>query len=314
MNSNDFSNLGRQIRDTVQEALDSKNFSELNQTINRTVEQALREARLHQEKVRREYEKPEYTNSEYVSSEYRKADHTKPVNQKQQVRMLLAPEVKKGTWQIVTGAVGMGMLAVPMTISLFNIWFSGISIKTGVLITVFLIVAVVFAMGVRLRKRYSLTRKCAVLAGTRGFCEVKELAERLNVSEEKMRKDIRKLIEKKMFRQAHMDSQETCLMVTESAYQSYQQAEESRREREAAEEQKRKQEGEMSPEILEMIRLGEQYIQTIREANDDIPGEVISEKLDRLETIVRRIFDSVKKHPEQKKKWTGSWIITRRLH
>lgn len=46
----------------------------------------------------------------------------------------------------------------------------------------------------------------------------------------------------------------------------------------------------MSPEILEMIRTGDEYIRTIREANDDIPGEVISEKLDRLEQVVRRIL------------------------
>ena len=58
----------------------------------------------------------------------------------------------------------------------------------------------------------------------------------------------------------------------------------------------------MSPEILEMISTtGDEYIRTIREANDDIPGEVISEKLERLEQVVRRIFESVKKHPEQKK-------------
>ena len=65
--------------------------------------------------------------------------------------------------------------------------------------------------------------------------------------------------------------------------------------------ERKEQEEKMSPEILEMIRTGDEYIRTIREANDDIPGEVISEKLDRLEQVVRRIFESVKKHPEQKK-------------
>ena len=48
-----------------------------------------------------------------------------------------------------------------------------------------------------------------------------------------------------------------------------------------------------------MIIKGDHYIQAIREANDAIPGEVISAKLDRLEMIVRKIFESVKKHPEQ---------------
>ena len=50
-----------------------------------------------------------------------------------------------------------------------------------------------------------------------------------------------------------------------------------------------------------MIRTGDEYIRTIREANDDIPGEVISEKLDRLEQVVRRIFESVKTSGAEKR-------------
>ena len=101
--------------------------------------------------------------------------------------------------------------------------------------------------------------------------------------------------------EAYMDKQETCLMINRIAYDYYLQAEESLRQREMEEAKRKEQEEKMSPEILEMIRTGDEYIRTIREANDDIPGEVISEKLDRLEQVVRRIFESVKKHPEQKK-------------
>ena len=53
-------------------------------------------------------------------------------------------------------------------------------------------------------------------------------------------------------------------------------------------------------EVAEMIRKGNAYIESIRLANDAIPGEVISAKLDRLENIIRKIFVSVKHHPEQK--------------
>lgn len=48
-----------------------------------------------------------------------------------------------------------------------------------------------------------------------------------------------------------------------------------------------------------MVRDGQRYIAQIREANDAIPGEVISGKLDRLEQIISKIFESVKRHPEQ---------------
>ena len=40
-------------------------------------------------------------------------------------------------------------------------------------------------------------------------------------------------------------------------------------------------------------------IRQIREANDAIPGEDISQKLFRLEEITSKIFDHVEKHPEK---------------
>ena len=36
----------------------------------------------------------------------------------------------------------------------------------------------------------------------------------------------------------------------------------------------------------------------IRQCNDEIPGEEMSDKLDRLENLVRKIFDRVEEEPE----------------
>ena len=104
-------------------------------------------------------------------------------------------------------------------------------------------------------------------------------------------------------------------MINRIAYDYYLQAEESLRQREMEEAKRKEQEEKMSPEILEMIRTGDEYIRTIREANDDIPGEVISEKLDRLEQVVRRIFESVKKPSgAEKRRWISLWTIICRQH
>ena len=142
---------------------------------------------------------------------------------------------------------------------------------------------------------------------------MKELAEKTNKPEAEIRKDVRKMIQKGVFREGYLDKQETCLMINKIAYNYYLQAEESLRQREKEEAAQKEKEAQMSPEILEMIRTGDGYIRTIREANDDIPGEVISRKFHRLEQVVKRIFESVKKHPEQKKRWISSWIIICRL-
>ncbi len=56
---------------------------------------------------------------------------------------------------------------------------------------------------------------------------------------------------------------------------------------------------EFSPECRSMIEKGESYVKYIRKCNDDIPGREISAKLDKMEELVRRIFEEVKRNPEQ---------------
>lgn len=317
MYDNDFSNLGRQIQETVQNAVESMNYDRLNQTINQTVNQALDEARVYKEKVRRQYEESQKRQAENLrkqaqtnqQSNVYQANYARPVGKKQ-INMVLAPKIKKGTGRIVAGTIlsivsiaGMITLMVTKTFleMIGTASLAEIVLGPGVLLIPFLAGIILSATGNHYRKRYRRARKYVEILNGRGFCEIKELAEKSNQSETETRKDLRKMIQKRVFREAYMDKQETCLMINRIAYDYYLQAEESLRQREMEEAKRKEQEEKMSPEILEMIRTGDEYIRTIREANDDIPGEVISEKLDRLEQVVRRIFESVKKHPEQKK-------------
>ena len=317
MYDNDFSNLGRRIQETVQNAVESMNYDRLNQTINQTVNQALDEARVYKEKVRRQYEESQKRQAENLrkqaqtnqQSNVYQANYARPVGKKQ-INMVLAPKIKKGTGRIVAGTILSivsiaGMIALLVTNTFLEMIgtasLAEIVLGPGVLLIPFLAGIILSATGNHYRKRYRRAQKYVEILNGRGFCEIKELAEKSNQSETETRKDLRKMIQKRVFREAYMDKQETCLMINRIAYDYYLQAEESLRQREMEEAKRKEQEEKMSPEILEMIRTGDEYIRTIREANDDIPGEVISEKLDRLEQVVRRIFESVKKHPEQKK-------------
>ena len=317
MYDNDFSNLGRRIQETVQNAVESMNYDRLNQTINQTVNQALDEARVYKEKVRRQYEESQKRQAENLrkqaqtnqQSNVYQANYARPVGKKQ-INMVLAPKIKKGTGRIVAGTILSivsiaGMIALLVTKTFLEMIgtasLAEIVLGPGVLLIPFLAGIILSATGNHYRKRYRRAQKYVEILNGRGFCEIKELAEKSNQSETETRKDLRKMIQKRVFREAYMDKQETCLMINRIAYDYYLQAEESLRQREMEEAKRKEQEEKMSPEILEMIRTGDEYIRTIREANDDIPGEVISEKLDRLEQVVRRIFESVKKHPAQKK-------------
>ena len=47
-----------------------------------------------------------------------------------------------------------------------------------------------------------------------------------------------------------------------------------------------------------MMEAGRAYIEKIERSNDAIPGEEISNKISHMQTIVERIFERVKEHPD----------------
>lgn len=101
--------------------------------------------------------------------------------------------------------------------------------------------------------------------------------------------------------QGHLDRGETCFMVDDETYYDYLDAEKAytaRTEAERTEEQK-KQADPKEAELAAVIKEGSGYLQQIRAVNDALPGEVISEKLNRLENVTARIFACIGRHPEK---------------
>ncbi|WP_461815759.1 5-bromo-4-chloroindolyl phosphate hydrolysis family protein [Faecalimonas sp.] len=300
MDNRDFSNLGEQIRRTVEDAMDSMNYQQLNQKINQTVDMAMNEARRHM------HMNPHI---HVQSPEQEKKNSTKP-KPKTQIRLK-----EKGRYIsipfIILGGVGLLVFTGILLTSIIGFLISGSVITKTVSSVVLAIGIMICALsifflvkGVSGRKRYLCFKKYVEILNKREFCSVKELSEKTHMPEKKVCKNLKSMIKAGMFLDGFLDDSQTCFTVTTEAYKQLMQAEESRRQRE--EEQRRRQEA-MKKEVenisdravVEMIQKGNEYIESIRVANDAIPGEIISAKLDRLENVVRKIFESVKQHPEQ---------------
>ena len=102
------------------------------------------------------------------------------------------------------------------------------------------------------------------------------------------------MADKHLLPPSYLDSKKENLIFGYDAYQKYlkeEQQREAARQKAEAENRKR------SPEVNEMLREGFEYIRQIREANEAIPGVEVSEKLDRLEDVVGKIFLHVERHP-----------------
>lgn len=108
-----------------------------------------------------------------------------------------------------------------------------------------------------------------------------------------------------MFRQAHLDQKETCLIASNEMYEQYKRTQKHYEETLQNEKQKAAESrvGDMESEaqgseVDQVIEEGRGYIRLIRQCNDEIPGEEMSDKLDRLEVLVTRIFAQVEREPQ----------------
>ncbi len=138
---------------------------------------------------------------------------------------------------------------------------------------------------------------------------IRELADRVGKSIEYTTRDLKKMIDRRLFFQAHIDEAQHYLILSDEAYNAYriaqneyaaraeQQAQDRAQQERKAQETKKADE-DLPPECRELIEKGRMYIRHIHESNEAIPGEEISAKLDHMERVVTRIFDVVRVHPE----------------
>jgi 5-bromo-4-chloroindolyl phosphate hydrolysis protein len=87
-------------------------------------------------------------------------------------------------------------------------------------------------------------------------------------------------------------------MLTEEIYKQYQ---EIRQQSEILRHQAEAEEGadaDLPANARKIIKEGKEYIRTIHDFNDEIPGVEMSEKLYRLESTVDRIIEQVRQNPE----------------
>ena len=134
--------------------------------------------------------------------------------------------------------------------------------------------------------------------GNHTYCNFEQLSAAVNKPVKFVKKDIKKMIDDRWFRQGHIDEQETCLITSNETYQQYLETQKQLELREQEADPKVQLEENMSPEAQEVLRKGNEFLVKIRESNDAIPGEEISAKISRMEMIVQKIFERAGEHPE----------------
>ena len=104
------------------------------------------------------------------------------------------------------------------------------------------------------------------------------------------------MIKQGLFLEGHLDNEQKNLITSDETFREFE------RSRLELEQRKRSQAVQAAkspdPKIQEVLDKGNAYVKEIRRCNDEIPGEEISAKIDRMEAIVRKIFERAEAHPE----------------
>ena len=141
------------------------------------------------------------------------------------------------------------------------------------------------------------------------YCSIEDMADKTGKSKRYVRRDLKRMMQKGMFLQAHLDKKETCFIASDAMYEQYmltqRQYEQTQIESKTdskqqleAENVKTKVADAVDSRAARILAEGREYIRVIRKCNDEIPGEEMSGKLDKLELLVTRIFARVEEEPE----------------
>lgn len=298
---NDWNNLGRDVKDIVQHAINSGDFSALNRDLGATLDSALGNVAQSMKRAGNAY-----------SNKYSYKPFGGYRNPSQRERMKEARE-EFALFVNTNGAKALGLLFTTLGIALtimfgvtagilgiLSLFIGSIASKIGTVMMIFLpamgLSAIMGICGNRLRKKIKRFRSYVKTLNGKPYANVKDLAKSVRKSEKFVRKDLKKMIDKRMFLEGHLDKNGVCFMATDDAYEQYLETERNMEERKA--EEARRPKTQLSEDVQKVIEEGNHYIEEIRRSNDAIPGVEISNKMYHLENVIRRIFQRVEKHPE----------------
>lgn len=290
-------NLGNDIRDIIQDAVNSQDFRKLNQTVKSAINSAVESVEKSVSRANAQWNRQrDAANGAAGRNGQESPSGIRPP-------VLYSDALVKRTrncglaLSICGYVLGIGTAMAIGVITMVRLVVGsllGFKIANAFLLPLF--AAGVFMVWKGSGKLSMVKRFRRYVARLRGqtYCDLKELSAYVGKSKNYVTKDIKKMISGRWFLEGHLDDQETCLIVDDATYHQYR---ETMRQAEILREEKKKR-PELSAEVDAVIRAGEAYLQEIRACNDAIPGVEISEKISRMELVIRRIFDRVEKHPE----------------
>lgn len=336
MNKNEWYQVGEDIKKQVQQAIDTNDFSELSKSIGETVglamgdvskslndvskglnnigksindamsdaagsfQQGVHQAstNIHNQQTNAKRQKWErYNGSVYYAKPNLRPDpklfnNTPPGSVSSIIWMLAGfGAMGLGGWAAVHSTMGILLGAESVTALALPLAATTTGIGMG-------------AYGAGLKRRVDRFKHYVEIVRDKLYCSIEDIADKTGRSPRYVRRDLKRMMQKGMFLQGHLDKKEKCFIASDSMYEQYmltqkQYEEKLRLESKAETKEEIKMADPRDERTAHILEEGRAYIVMIRKCNDEIPGEEMSGKLDKLEMLVSRIFARVEENPDQ---------------
>ena len=322
MPKTDWNQLGNDIKNIVQDAIETGDYGRLNRDLGVTLENALgnmatsvKDAAIknlnhfsgsQQTANQRRTVSPERQRQEQNMRGYKKK-LVKEAREKFALYVNTSTPRALGILFTTLGIALVGMFGVTAaTLGIAGIFIDAVANKMqrGMFVFIAAIVAsgALGIYGNTLRKKVNRFRSYVRTLNGKTYVKIEELAKGVRKSPKFVKRDLKKMIKNRMFLEGHLDEEGNYLITSDESYEQYMQTKKAseiqEREMQEKEQAEQKLRGTLSEEVQEVIKEGEAYLEEIRSCNEAIPGVEISNKMYHLENVILRIFKRVEQHPE----------------
>lgn len=303
----DWDALGHSIEDIIDQAIKSKNYQELSRTITHTIDKATSAGSdalwkaldlSGSMRARSSTQKTTVTTTTTATSA--------PPPKAQLPALYGSPNGQTATGILKT--VFGGMLTIAgFTLSLISGIFALVGMAGSIVVPLCFGVGSLglgswlLTGGIRVLGRVSRYKVYLKTLGQKTHMSLERLARSVGKNEKFVRKELSGMIDEGLFLEGHWDKEQQNLITSNETFQSFEKSRmelEARQREEAARATVTAPAKAVSPKVQEVLDRGNAYLQEIRRCNDEIPGEEISAKIDRMDAIVLRIFERAEAHPE----------------
>lgn len=305
----DWDDLGKNIQNIIDRAVNSQNYQKLNQTVSQIVDKAVDAG---EEAFRRATQNQRAKNGNYGKVVYSytpgKENTGNRQTQNPNLPALYGDTTGKtagGIAKTIGGSIMAGGSSVALTVATaLKAFVTGGSLLTLPIAALTAVLAggiYLLGSGIHGLSRLSRYKMYKKTLGQKTYCDLDQLARSVGKNAKYVKKDLTRMIDDGFFLQGHIDAEGKNLITSNETYHHYEQSKkqlEERQRKERAEALLRTKDKPVTRDVQEVLDRGHAFVKQIRTCNDAIPGEEISDKISRMELIVQRIFERAEAHPE----------------